>query len=267
MIVDRRKDHYDELLVLARDARLSRARTNRWTTGLIVAGMAASTAYVAATNNQVAELRQAKDAAEAKVEQLNVDLGRLQIDHEGLRVERDIYKENAEWFAEMSPSLNVASRLGDIANALDGRSPGDDEPRDHEPGATVVRAADFALSNLVWYVDGSRRFPMAANDVLWIPEGGFWVQLEDPGSPDVLPTHILVYDGARPPATVPPPTEPRRRYRLDGDRFYLRDVRREGANCVKLELDNRTQRPGFGAGYVDMVVTYTNISPCELEDE
>ncbi len=41
---------YDELLFLAREARSTRKRTNYWTTGLIVTGMAASTIYVATVN-------------------------------------------------------------------------------------------------------------------------------------------------------------------------------------------------------------------------
>ena len=250
MIVDRRKDHYDELLVLARDARVSRARTNRWTTGLIIATMAASAAYIAATNNKVNELREAKDAADAEVEKLNVDLDRLLIDHEALRVERDVYKQNAEWFADLSPSLNAASRLGNIAAALGGVRP--------EPGQVTVQRSDFALSNLVWYVDGSRRFPMAAGDVLWIPEGQFWVRLEAPVTTGALPSRIFVYEGSRPSPDEPPTSEAEGPFRIDNGSYYERKVTREGSDCVTLEIGGRTGRPVFGPGYVDMVVTYTN---------
>lgn len=254
MIVDRRKDHYDELLVLARDARVSRARTNRWTTGLIVAAMAASGAYVAATNNKVEELRQAKEAADAEVLQLNVDLGRLLLDHEALRVERDIYKQNAEWFANLSPSLNAANRLGDIAGALGGEA--------ISPAQPTRAPAEFALSNLVWYVDGSRRFPMAANDVLWVPEGQFWVKLEEPETAGALPSHITVYIGERASVSEPPASEALGPFRIDGGRYYERDASRRGADCVRLEIGGSTGRSMFGAGYVDMVVTYVNNESC-----
>lgn len=254
MIVDRRKDHYDELLVMARDARVSRARTNRWTTGLVVAAMAAGGAYVAATNNEVEQLRQAKEAADAEVEQLNIDLNRLLVDNEALRVERDIYRQNADWFADLSPSLNVDSRLGDIAAALGG----EDTPR-----AQPTRApAQFALSNLVWYVDGSRRFPMAANDVLWIPEGQFWVKLNPPGSPGALPTQITVYKGERVPPEEPPAYTVVGTFRIDGRLYYEREASRQGANCVQLEIADSSGRGMFGAGYVDMVVTYVNKPVC-----
>ncbi len=254
MIVDRRKDHYDELLVLARDARTARERTGRWTTGLIVAAMATSGAYVAAMNNKVDDLRVVKEAADAEVFRLNIDLGRLAGEHEALRAERDIYRQNAEWFAGIAPSLNAADRLGDIANSLGGTSTGS--------GTPAAQAPDFALSNLVWYVDGSRRFPMAARDVLWIPEGQFWVKLEEPDSAGSLPTHITVHFGDRPSASGPVPAESLGPFRLDGGRYYERRVTRGNANCVKLELDNRTGRPVFGTGYVDMIVTYSNNSNC-----
>jgi len=240
--------------VLARDARISRARTNRWTTGLVITAMAASGAYVAATNNKVEELRQAKDAAEAEALQLNVDLGRLLVDHEALRVERDIYKQNAQWFAELSPSLNAANRLGGIAATLGSE--------DTPPAQPTRAPADFALSNLVWYVDGSRRFPMAANDVLWIPEGQFWVRLEDPGRAAALPTSITVHKGERVPPSAPPVSEVEGPFRIDGGLYYEREASREGSNCVQLEIADRTGRSMFGAGYVDMIVTYVNNENC-----
>lgn len=254
MIVDRRKDHYDELLVMARDARISRARTNRWTTGLVVAAMAASGAYVAATNSQVDELRRAKEAADAEVFRLNVDLSRLAGEHEALRVERDIYRQNADWFADMSPSLNASNRLGDIAAALGGERTG--------PTPQTGAPADFALSNLVWYVDGSRRFPMAANDVLWIPEGQFWVKLEKPATDGSLPTDITVHPGDRPSAsqaTTPGSLGP---FTLGEGSYYERTVSRGNADCVRLELDRGRGPSVFGSGYVDMVVTYTNNPSC-----
>ena len=254
MIFDRKEDHYDELLVLARDARVSRARTNHWTTGLVIATMAASTAYVAATNSKVDALREAKDAADQEVVQLNADLDRLLVDHEALRVERDIYRQNAEWFATLSPSLNVANRLGDVASALGGENTGAGQP--------TIQRGDFALSNLVWYVDGSRRFPMAANDVLWIPEGQFWVKLEAPATAGALPSRIQVFEGERPSPEEPPASEAEGPFRIDNGSRYERKISRQGADCVTLEIGGRTGRPVFGPGYVDMVVTYTNNPNC-----
>ena len=266
MIVDRRKDHYDELLVLARDARVSRARTNRWTTGLVVAAMAAGGAYVAATNNEVEELRDAKEAADAEAFRLTIDMGRLQGQHAALLAERDAYKVNAEWFASLSPSLLATNRLGDISNAIGGGGSGDDSGRGGVP--------DFAVSNLVWYVDGSRRFPMAANDILWIPEGQFWVKLEPPASEGSVPTDVTIHFGDRPvnapdlpdqraaPDSAAQPAGSLGPFRLGNNRYYERTVSRGNTNCVKIELDNRTERPVFGTRYVDMVVTYTSNSNC-----
>lgn len=251
MLVDRRKDNYDELLVLARDARASRGRTSRWTTAIVTAAVGASAVYVGAMNSQVDQLRQAKDAADAEAFRLNVDLARLQDQHVAVLAERDVYKKNAEWFVTLTPGLEASNRLGDIANALRPRAAVRPGPEDPPPGGEQP-APNFALSNLVWYVDGSRRFPMATNDILWIPEGRFWVRLEENET-------VSIHTGSRPPDA----DDQTPGYDLLPDgAFYERAANRGNANCVRIELGDRTQRSEFGPQYVDMIVTWRNTESC-----
>jgi len=243
-------DSYDELLVLARDARSTRKRTNYWTTGLIISGMVASTAYVATVNQQMSALKDASESAAAENLRLNIDVSRLQSERVALAAERDVYRQNAAWFATMAPALAERPDGTVVVNPP------------IQPTSTTP--ADFALSNLVWYVDGSRRFPMAANDILWIPEGQFWVQLEDPQQ-NVAPSRMTVHFGERPgsgtqnasgDAVIEGPFD------LSTGAIYQRSVDRGVMNCVQIKLESQTQRPAFGNGYADMIVTYLNSSSC-----
>ncbi len=244
---------YDELVFLAREPRSTRKRTNYWTTGLIVTGMAASTIYVATVNQQLADMSESAETAEVENFRLNVDVARLQSELDAVQGERDVYKQNAAWFASMAPALATPPSTTLVTPV----------------GPAERSTPNFALSNLVWYVDGSRRFPMAANDILWVPEGQFWVRLESPGGDleanNVKPTHITVHDGAEPPAStagaqpraagVYPPGA----HNLDDDDVYYEHAAIRGnANCVRIELADRTDRPQFGTNYVDMVVTFRN---------
>lgn len=256
MIVDRRKDTYDELLVLARDAHTSRTRTNRWTTGLIVSVMTASAIYVATINTQIDELAEDKKAAENQVNELTFRLQAAERDRDIFRAQRDVFQENAGWFAEMASS----SITGDSISNLGDNFPVSGTPR-------VQR--ETTLANVVWVVDGSRRFPMTANDILWIPESNLWVRLEDPVAN----------------AQVDPRTgEPYRRVTLHRNsipsgrsstgqpeflggayRYYEEEGRwAEGAygnaDCLKLTLHHQSSRPAFAGNpaYVDLEVLLYN---------
>ncbi len=259
-------DNYDELLVLARDARSTRKRTNYWTTGLIVTGMAASTVYVATVNQQLDALKDASETAEAGADDREKEIDRLNGVNNALRSERDAYENVAAWFSKMVPELKVADGIERIVISTGTAG------RDGVDGSN-----DFALSNLVWYVDGSRRFPVAARDILWIPEGQFWVQLE--ASPqDVAPRRITVHLGEDRPASDPqtPADSPLVEGPFDLARpasttgtpnppypYYQRKVTRGAMNCVQIKLESQTQRPAFSNGYADMIVTYLNSSSCD----
>ena len=78
------EESYDELLVLARDARSTRKRANYWTTGLIVTGMAASTVYVTTVNQQMESLTEAAGESEG----LKDDVIRLEGEVDLLRAQR-----------------------------------------------------------------------------------------------------------------------------------------------------------------------------------
>ncbi|NND70413.1 MAG: hypothetical protein HKN43_02435 [Rhodothermales bacterium] len=247
MFVERRKDNYDELQILAGDVRTRRRRANFWTTGLIATTMGATAAYVATTNNQV-------DSLKSENTTLKIDLGNAERERDSLRVQRDVYLQYTNQFGDMYPELKMADAVSKIT--VGGPTGSVDWP-------------PLTISNLVWYVDGSRRFPMAAGDVLWIPEGSFWIRLEIP----VERREITIHHGPQPSipslpgatissaeTTVEGPID------LSGDNFHEMVVQREGSNCVKLELED-TNRDGFGSEYIDMVVTYSNKAAEECGDQ
>ena len=157
MFVERRKDNYDELQILAGDVRTRRRRTNMWTTTIIAGTMAATAAYIATVQNEVSELRTAKDIADDKVAELQP----LVI---GLKAERDAYRIYADAQIDLSKAQYIGDKIGDI-----NIGPGPDNP----PASGPV------FANVIWLVEGSRRFPMAANDFLWVPDASMWVQLKN----------------------------------------------------------------------------------------
>ena len=116
MFVDRRKDNYDELLVLAQDSRVSRARTNRWTTGLIVTAMAGSAAYVATMDQQVDDLREtATEAAK--------DRDTIQSKYTMLKAEILALTRYQDLYADIAPTQNLSNSIGKLAERL-GQEPG-----------------------------------------------------------------------------------------------------------------------------------------------
>ena len=113
MIVDRRKDSYDELMMLSRDARLSRSRTSKWTTALVATAVVGSGIYVAASNqhakNLTAETTTVQGQLNAKTEELrkaNELIARLQ-------AERDFDRRNQDWFRDAAIALSLGDDLID----------------------------------------------------------------------------------------------------------------------------------------------------------
>ena len=272
MLVDRRKDNYDELLVLARDARATRSRTNRWTTGIVVGAMAAGSAYVASMSAQIETLRDAKDRAEAGAQQARVSLAYLQNEHAAVVAQRDSYAEVADQLAAAVPNdvIDGGALVERVTEEFE---------RAIEEGKLNIEQPEavFALNNLVWYVDGSRRFPMEVNDVLWIPESRFWVRLQANRQITVqfepLPTVQVEGDSVNSQSPLGDREDIERPLTLGP--FDMRNpsanfewvTDRSNANCVKLELDNRTSRTGFSGNYVDMIVTYSNNDECRNDYE
>jgi len=242
MFVERRKDNYDELQILAGDVRTRRRRTNIWTTTMVLGTMGATAAYVATTNSQV-------DALKAENTSLTINLRDAERDRDKAQTERDVYLQYVNQFGDMYPTLKMGDAIRDITIA-------------GAPGS--VEWPPLTISNLVWYVDGSRRFPMAAGDVLWIPEGSVWVRLEFPAVASQTPTEITIHKGAQPAAALPPTTSgsvigP---IALPKGKSYGLVVKRASASCAKLQLEE-SRREGFGSEYVDMVLTFSTESEVE----
>jgi len=244
MIVDRRKDSYDELLVLARDAHTSRTRTNRWTTGIITSTIAASVVYVATMNSEIEDLAKAQNDADGRVAKLTVQLEAAERDRDMYRAQRDIYMQNAVWFADLSSTKILGSDIVSLGNRF-----------------TLVAgdpaAAGLTTTNNVMIVDGSRRFPMTDDDILWVPEHNLWVSLEgaagsDPDDPREegrkLRKVTLHYNS--PPGTAA--TTNRTEF-LGGPYRYFEEKgewstgSRGAADCLRLSVHYQSNRPAFAA--------------------
>ena len=221
MLVDRRKDNYDELMLLSRDSRERRKRVNRWTTALVAGGMAVSAAYVASTGQQVDALQDAV----SELEQLRQENALLIAERNQMKAERDIFAMHKEWYASAAPQMEVSEGLRDLVAVLtDGRP---DTPPPRPPERTQV-----AVSDVVWLVDGSRRFPMAENDYLWIPEASTWVQLES-----IASKQIRIFTGDRSSGGA---------LQSLGDGFFGLEVEGRGnSNFACLKLHQNSSRPGF----------------------
>lgn len=272
MIVDRRKDNYDELQILAGDARTRRRRANMWTTGLIASAMILASAYVSTTNEQANALGAAKRSSETERDNAKEQLAEANNYIAVLKAEREAYKQSATWLASMAPQLDLSNAVRNLNFVFPGR------------GEKLV--TEERLSNVVWVVDGSRRFPVTNGDILWIPEGNFWVQLESPDSSDPPnPTDTLPLTNAEPPKPRPlrkvtfyydrRPTNGATggiaRYLGGADRYYEELGKwpagtHGNSDCVQLTLHYNSRRPGFSdPKYLDMeVLLYNSDEKCPI---
>ncbi|MDH3620169.1 MAG: hypothetical protein OER91_04715 [Gammaproteobacteria bacterium] len=267
LLVDRRKDNYDDLLMLARDARVSRARVNRWTTGLVVGAMAAMGVYVATVSKEVDQLRDtAKDAVEQR-DTIRDEYARLMAERNSLKAQKDIFARYEEMYADIAPAVILGDRFKDIAVN------GSGSPSDDDNNSRIDR--QVSMSNLVWIVDGSRRFPMTSGDILWIPEGQFWVRMEKPRS-GRKPDTVTIHQGKKPVASS---TGTRHQFEAvaqgETDQSQVdknvhripvgetRAVRRGVADCIKLTYHDKSSRFGFeGEEWVDIEVLFYNNAKC-----
>lgn len=253
LLVDRRKENYDDLLILARDARVSRARVNRWTTGLVIGAMAAMGAYVATVNQEVDQLREAAQEAGEERDIIQAEYAKLMDERNALKTQMDVFARYEDMYADIAPALILGDRFKDIAVNVSGTTPA---------GPVTTRTVQPSLSNLVWIVDGSRRFPMTSGDILWVPEGKFWVRMEKPGA-GRKPNAITIHKGEKPvQSTTGTP------HVFAGDeavhRIKVGDAARRGiADCIKLTYHEKSSRFGFsGEEWVDVEVLFYNNANC-----
>lgn len=240
MLVDRRKDNYDELLVLARDSRLTRARTNRWTSGLVIGAMAATGAYVATTNQQVEELRTAATETAKQRDAIKDEYTTLLDERNTLMFNIDVLAREQDLLADIGPTLILSQSISELAKNLAGG--------EREQTSTVVetKTTHIATSNIVWMVDGSRRFPVIDGDIVWDPEGSFWIRYA--GKPSS--GHGLYFHSTKP---VGSPATGGVQHELP----YKKAVTRGASNCVEIRLHAESIRPLFrDAGYADIEITY-----------
>lgn len=269
MIVDRRKDSYDELMMLSRDSKLERNRKSQWTTGIVATAVVASGIYIGGTNEHLGDLATALDAAESGLQtaknahetetaELNNRLQALQAQLAILEKERDFTRQNQEWFRSLALAIGANDNVVKVVERI---------------GPTPDTTSQTTLANVVWVVDGARRFPMAAGDILWVPEGSFWVRLESPDGSRPKPHKISIFTGSQVIASSTPDTSVdfyagrNNPYAGKFDRSIPASAGRGTSTCVRLTLHKVSSRPGFSdSKFVDMEVSYhasTIQDPCE----
>ena len=258
MIVDRRKDNYDELQILAGDTRNRRRRANLWTTGLIAGGMILAGAFVSTVNEQTEALGETgKDLADTKLR-----LAAAENQSAVLTAEKEYFRQNAIWFSSFVADMDLSDAVRDLEFVV--------------PTVDGQPVTEVRMTNVVWALDGSRRFPITDGDIVWIPEADFWVQLEskdsldpvdptDPLDPDRTLREVTLYHDENPPSSE----SVGREYFLGGGNRYYEEVptwspgSRGTANCVQLTLHYNSRRPGFSATkYLDMEVLLYNNEDC-----
>ena len=228
---------YDELRWLAKDTHKSRQRAIWWTAGLTAGAMALAVGYV--TRDQ--------DSNGEDPPSVHVTL-----DMESIPATLEEIRDYLKTLADKDPPM-MMTNFGVL---------GQDE------GVTSA----FALSNVVWLADGSRRFPMALNDVLWIPEVDRWFTLVTPGSEGYTPSDPPPPDQATtsvrrstaPPQ--PPPAAPQGEiielpHWQPSERGQLGNI-----DCVVINARGPSQRPGFRprngvVQYWDIEVEFFNADP------
>jgi len=136
---------YDELRWLARDTHRSRRRAVWWTAGLTLGAMTLATVYV--------QREPATTTGPASPPGPSTTT------------------------YSVTPNLTtIETRLADINRSLG-------EIRDKLPGtlnfAVYSDPSVAGTSNLIWLVEGSRRFPMTNDDILWIRDAQMWVRAID----------------------------------------------------------------------------------------
>jgi hypothetical protein len=213
---------YDELRWLAQDTHKRRRHAIWWTGGLVLGSMALATAYVSRDSDRG-----------------NTPPGPIAVELE---------------LGDVPDSLkNINENLADLVTALKAQDPvsltfATDGVR---PPSPPVAPADSSIyvNRVIWLVEGSRQFPMAKNDILWIPEADRWLKLNTIGTEPAATgprTEIEIWQPNAPPSTNAT------RYRLPKSLPAVRNT----ASCVRISSGGPSKRPGFGSGYVDIDVYF-----------
>jgi len=257
LFVDRRKDNYDELLVLARDARQSRARANRWSAALVAGAIVGTGAYVASMNEQVDDLRETAQKATVEREAIEARYEQAMVDKSELAAEIDSLNRYRQLYSDIVPTKALSESITKLVERID------PNVRPTEGGQTTIR--QVALSNIVWMVEGSRRFPVINGDILWIPDLDFWIRYESESNSDGdITKHIL---------TQYPTQEAAINLESGSGKIldlpYVESVKRNTSDCVRIIAHDKSLRPLFRAQkYSDIEVTYyTSVEPgnCRAE--
>lgn len=221
---------YDELRWLAKDTHKSRRRAMWWTAGLTAGAITLATAYVSREPSTGAQPGQAGTPTQpaARDPSSSVELQAV------------IQSLNA-----IKTSLDQLGRV----------------PIRVDLGDINVQAAP-ALGNVVWLLEGSRRFPMALGDILWVPEADRWMRLERRGTEPApgTPTQASFWMSDAPPT---PTTQPAPR---ELPEWF--NVSRGAADCLQISSLGVSRREGFtGPDYVEIEAEFYTTSarrPCPV---
>jgi hypothetical protein len=263
MNTDSSLDRYDELLLLARDARQRRRWTTHVTQGLIVGAMGLNFAYLYAVNSGLQSARQDAQEVEDRITTLTRERDEARVERDQFRAEALIYKRQGDALVSIAPTLELGSRLGDmlrvwVERALPVTSP------DTRTASTTTEVQRFY--DLVWFVDGSRRIPMTAGDVLWIPEASRRIRIktiDPPKVTDLQPGDIAVTIDVLPDSRDPDAT-PIASATLPYAIPIRSTVDVGTTNCVMIESLGESTREGFADGrFVDVDIRFVPRDPCE----
>lgn len=226
MTPDESRYGYDELRWLAQDTQKRRRRAMWWTSGLVLGAMTLATVYVSREqpNNPITDDRQPS---------LTVNLGDVPASLKDINKNLVGIREALEAQQPVSLSFNAGGAQGTSKSVA--------------PAET-----NYYVNRVVWLVEGSRRFPMAQGDVLWIPEADRWLKLDSIGTePDAGKTTMVEVWGRN---SAPPGT-------TRGLPISL-PATLNTANCVTISSDGPSRRAAF-TGYVDIEVLFSNLEPSQ----
>lgn len=227
MTAENEQYEYDELRWLARDTHKKRRRALWWTAGLTLGAMTLATIYVQRDETTPAQSAPAAaggsgGSGDSGGQAVNLDLGDV-----------------PTILSDIRNSLNnIDMRLADLPRSLNLR---------------VRTDSTEAGPYLVWLVDGSRRFPMAEGDILWIPELAQWLRLTAIGSG--AQSGIVEMWG---PAANPPAPTARTYGRMEVDDEYEYRPRESGsADCLVLAWRGPSRRLDSNT-HVDIEILFEN---------
>jgi hypothetical protein len=227
-------------MLLSRDASVSRKRRQTASNWLIGSAIVVSGVFIAASSAHMSNLTDAKVKAEQERDDLRTDLAKVS-------AERDYYMAANEWLRVLASTVSDDDDVEKVIQLL---------PQPAHAGAQVL--AQPPVNNIVWIVDGSRRYPVKTNDILWIPEAQMWLRVEvqqtrTPSGEVQKRSTVFRFEGPR-----PAPDE-------EGEEItdlpHYFEFPRNASRCIRLDVHKDSIRPGFGGDYVDIEVLYFTPGP------